>query len=60
MRLQEIEQGLEMSHIRGNKKKEEKAIETIDENPKYFFQYAQLKALIKASIGPYLTTVASR
>ena len=47
-----FEQRLKISHIRENKKEEERAIEAIDENPKYFYRYAQVKALIKASIGP--------
>ena len=33
-------------------KQEEKAIEAIDENQKYFYWYAKLKALIIASIAP--------
>ena len=41
-----------MSHIRDNKKEEENAIEAKDENPKYFYRYAKLKALIKALLGP--------
>ena len=41
-----------MSHIRESKKEEEKTIEAIDKNPKYFYWYTKLKALIKASIEP--------
>ena len=51
MSLQEIEQELNISYMHENMEEEEKAIEAISENPKYFYRCTKSKAQIKSSIG---------
>lgn len=51
-KLERIERELRQSYEREAKTEEQRAINTIKENPKYFFKYAKRKANTRTTIGP--------
>ena len=56
-RLIEIENQLQASHAAQAKDEEQKAVEKIDRNNKYFFSYAKRFSNIVTGIGPLLNAV---
>ena len=57
--IEEIEQRLKHSYQSEERDLEQKAIQEIKKNPKYFFTYAKSKAKTTASIGPIRTSEGS-
>lgn len=58
-RLVDIEKALQQSHIQQTKLEEERAVENIKQNPKFFFAYAKRFSKIRVGIGPLLDATNS-
>ena len=53
-KLVDIEIALQESHTRSRNAREQKAVESIKSNPKYFFSYAKSHSKLHTEIGPLL------
>ena len=55
-RLVEIEKELQMSHRQQQEYDEQRAVENIKANPKFFFSYAKKFSKVKTTIGPLINS----
>ena len=53
----QVERELSKSYQRSQKESEEKAVNSIKRNSKYFFSYAKKFSSVKSGIGPFIDTV---